>query len=390
MQTVAQGLLVLHLTGSGTALGLVTALQALPVLVFSPWGGVIADRFPKRSILYATQGISGALGLLLGGLVAADAVRIWMVYVLAFCLGAVKAVDTPTRQTFVLEMVGKETLVNAVSLNSTQVNLARVIGPSIAAALIATVGMAACFIVNGLSYFAVLAVLAAMRARDLHPAPLASRMRGQLGHGFRYVRASPVVRTILLMMAVIGTFTYEFTVSLPLLAQRTFSGGANAYAAMTVAMGAGAVVGGLYTAGRAPGSPRRLSWAALFFGLAVLLTAVTPTLPLALLALLAVGFCSIQFTALGNSTLQLESAAEMRGRVMALWTMAFLGSTLIGGPLIGWIGDHYGPRWALILGGCAALAVAGFGAWALRNHARPDTPSHAVEARLSQLRKWAE
>jgi MFS family permease len=370
MQTVAQGLLVLHLTGSGTALGLVTAVQALPVLLLGPWGGVIADRFPKRTILYTTQAVAGILALTLGGLVATGAIRVWMVYVLALGLGLVKAVDTPTRQTFVLEMVGRETLVNAVSLNSTQVNLARVIGPTIAGVLIATVGIAACFIVNGISYFAVLAVLVTMRARDLHPAPLASRMRGQLGAGFRYVRSSPVLLTILMMMAVIGTFTYEFTVSLPLLAQRAFGNGANAYAAMTAAMGLGAVVGGLYTASRAPGSARRVSWAAFFFGLAVFLTAIAPTLPLALLALLIVGFCSIRFTALANTTLQLESAPEMRGRVMALWTMAFLGSTPIGGPVIGWIGDTSGPRWALALGG-AALVAAGLGAWALRNDVSP-------------------
>src|SRR5918997_4886540 len=208
MQTVAQGLLVLQLTGSGTALGLITAVQALPVLLLGPWGGVIADRFPKRTILYTTQAVAGILALTLGGLVATGAIRIWMVYVLALGLGLVKAVDTPTRQTFVLEMVGRETLINAVSLNSTQVNLARVIGPAIAGVLIATVGIAACFIVNGISYFAVLAVLVAMHARDLHPAPLTTRMRGQLGAGFRYVRSSPVLRTILMMMAVIGTFTY--------------------------------------------------------------------------------------------------------------------------------------------------------------------------------------
>ena len=380
MQTVAQGLLVLHLTGSGTALGLITAVQALPVLLLGPWGGVIADRFPKRTILYTTQAVAGILALMLGGLVATGAIRIWMVYVLALGLGLIKAVDTPTRQTFVLEMVGRETLVNAVSLNSTQVNLARVIGPAIAGVLIATVGIAACFIVNGVSYFAVLAVLVAMRARDLHPAPLASRIRGQLGAGFRYVRSSPVLLTILMMMAVIGMFTYEFTVSLPLLAQRAFRDGTNAYAAMTAAMGLGAVVGGLYTASRAPDSPQRVSRAALFFGLAVLLTAVAPTLPLALIALLLVGFCSIRFTALANTALQLESAPEMRGRVMALWTMAFLGSTPIGGPVIGWIGDTSGPRWALALGGGAALVAAGLGTRALQKDIAPHASSRSLSA----------
>jgi len=365
MQTVAQGLLVLELTGSGTALGLVTALQALPVLLFAPWGGVIADRFPKRTILYATQAVAGGLALALAALVATGAIRLWMIYGLAIGLGLVKAVDTPTRQTFVLEMVDRGTLVNAVSLNSAQVNLARVIGPTIAAALIATVGMAACFLVNGLSYFVVLGVLAAMRTRDLHPAPLAPRLPGQLRQGFQYVRESPVLLTALLMMAVIGTFTYEFTVSLPLLAQDVFGGGASEYAAMVAAMGFGAVVGGLYTASQKQGSPQGLAWAALFFGIAVLVTAIAPTLLVSLIALLLVGFWSIRFTALGNATLQLESTPEMRGRVMAFWTMAFLGSTPIGGPLIGWVGEHAGARWALVLGGIASLIAAGMGWWIL-------------------------
>lgn len=361
MQTVAQGLLVLQLTGSGAALGLVIALQTLPVLLFGTFGGVIADRFPKRSILYITQTVSGVLALSLGILVATGAIRIWMVYVLAVCLGVVSTVDNPTRQAFLLEMVGKDNLINAVSLNSTEINLARVIGPTIAGVLIATIGIAACFIVNGVSYIAVLACLAAMRGADLHPTPLAPRAPGMLLEGLRYVRSSPVMRTTLLMMAVIGTFTYEFSVSLPLFAEVTFAQGPSTYAAMTAAMGAGAVVGGLYTAGRAPGNTSRLTGAAFWFGVAVLVTSIAPTLPLALVALLVVGFFSISFTAMGNSTLQLASAAEMRGRVMSLWTVAFLGSTPIGGPLIGTIGEHAGARWALALGGIAAIAAAAFG-----------------------------
>jgi MFS family permease len=366
MQTVAQALLVLHLTGSGAALGFVTALQALPVLLLAPWGGVIADRFPKRPILYVTQGISGALALSLGILVASGAVRIWMVYLIALGLGVAKAIDTPTRQSFVLEMVGRDALVNAVSLNSTEVNMARVIGPTLAAVLIATVGLAGCFIINGLSYVAVLAVLFAMRASELGPAPLASRAPGQIQEGLRYVWSSPVMRTTLLMMAVIGIFTYEFSVSLPLFAEVTFGQGATVYAAMTAAMGLGAVAGGLFTASRTPGSPPRLARAALGFGLAVLLTSLAPTVPLALAGLVAVGFFSISFTSVGNATLQLASAPEMRGRVMALWTMAFLGSTPIGGPIIGIIGEHAGPRLALAVGGVAAIAAAGIGTLAPR------------------------
>jgi MFS family permease len=240
-------------------------------------------------------------------------------------------VDNPTRQAFVMEMVGKDELVNAVSLNSTEINLARVVGPAIAGILIASVGLAVCFLINGLSFLAVLAVLMAMRGEELRPTPLAPRVPGQLRQGLQYVRASPVIRTILVMMAIIGTFIYEFSVSLPLFAEVTFRQGPATYAAMTAAMGLGAVVGGLYTASQGIGSTQRLTVAALLFGATVLLTAVAPTLPLALLGLVAVGFCSIGFTSLGNATLQLTSSAEMRGRVMALWTVAFLGSTPIGG-----------------------------------------------------------
>jgi MFS family permease len=209
-------------------------------------------------------------------------------------------------------------------------------------------------------------VLMAMRGEELRPTPIGPRVPGQLRQGLQYVRASPVIRTILVMMAVIGTFTYEFSVSLPLFAEVTFRQGPATYAVMTAAMGLGAVVGGLYTASQGIGSLRRLTFAALLFGASVLLTAVAPTLSLALLALLAVGFCSIGFTSLGNATLQLTSSAEMRGRVMALWTVAFLGSTPIGGPVIGAIGEHVGPRWALALGGVAAVLAAGLGAGVFR------------------------
>ncbi|MEA2594950.1 MAG: hypothetical protein QOF01_1419 [Thermomicrobiales bacterium] len=366
MQTIGQGLLVLRLSGSGTELGVVTALQTLPILLFGPLGGVIADRFPKRQVLYATQVAAGALALILGLLVATDEIRIWMVYILAIGLGVVNTVDNPTRQTFVLEMVGRDALANAVSLNSMEINLARVIGPSIAGTLIALVGLSACFIVNGLSYLAVVAVLAKMRPGELQPAPRAPRARGQILEGLRYVRSSPVLLNILLMMAIIGTFTYEFTVILPLFAEFTFGSGAGGYAALTASMGAGAAVGGFVAASRRKNAPSLLVLSALFFGVTDLLVAIAPSLTLAMIAMALVGFFSITFTSLGNVTLQLTSRPEMRGRVMALWTMAFLGSTPIGGPIIGWIGEHAGPRWGLAVGGVAAILAAGLGALALK------------------------
>lgn len=375
MQTVAQGLLVLKLTGSGTSLGLVVALQTLPILLFGPWGGVIADRFPKRTILFFTQTASGLLALTLGTLVATDAIRMWMVYGLALGLGFVNTVDNPTRQTFVLEMVGRDVLANAISLNSTEINLARVIGPSIAGALVATIGLGPCFIVNGLSFAAVIIVLARMRVEDLKPGPRASRARGQLLEGFRYVRSTPVVLNTLLMMAIIGTFTYEFQVLLPLFSEFTFDDGSSGYALMTAAMGVGAVIGGLVTASRRSTATSSLIRIAFLFGGSVILTALTPNLPLALVGLVLVGYCSISFTSLGNVTIQLNSAPEMRGRVMALWTVAFLGSTPIGGPIMGWIGEHAGPRWALSLGGLAAIIAGGFGYLALSRFLTHPKPS---------------
>src|SRR6188472_3152893 len=290
MQSVAQGLLVLKLTGSGTALGFVTALQTLPILFFGPWGGVIADRFPKRKILYGTQSAAGLLSLTMGTLVMTGAVRLWMVYLVAAALGMVKVFDNPTRQTFVREMVGKEHLTNAVSLNSTEMNFARVIGPALAGVLIATVGLGECFIVDGLSYSAVIIMLAMMREDELHPAARVARAKGQLMEGLRYVRSSPVLLNVLIMMAIIGTFTYEFSVILPLLSEVTFDAGASGYAALTSAMGIGAVVGGLYTASRRYSTPRKLAIASICFGTSVLLVAAAPTLAFAVAAMLIVGF----------------------------------------------------------------------------------------------------
>lgn len=372
MQTVAQGLLVLQLTGSGTALGVVTALQTLPVLLFGAWGGLVADRYPKRTILYAVQVISGAASLTMGALVLSGGIRLWMVYAIALLLGGVKVFDNPTRQTFVREMVGNDLLRNAVSLNSTEMNLARVIGPTIAGVFVATVGIGACFIANGVSFLAVISMLALMRADELQPAARVARAKGQLAEGLRYAAGEPLIRNTLVMMAIIGTFTYEFQVILPLFATYTLGDGATGYAALTAAMGAGAVVGGLWTASRGRRDPRALTLSAALFGGSVLLTAAAPTLPVAFATMVIVGFFSVTFTSLGNVTLQLTARPQMQGRVMSLWSIAFLGTTPIGGPIIGAIGEHAGPRWGLLVGGVAALAAAGIGLLASRGrHPRP-------------------
>lgn len=367
MQTIGQAWLVLELTHSGTALGFVTALQFLPVLLFGSWGGVITDRFPKRKILYITQTIFGLLSLALAVLIFTHIIVIWMVYIFALCLGFVRVIDNPTRQTFVLEMVGKEHLTNAISLNSVEVNIARVIGPALGGVLIAVVGLAPLFLIDAISYIAVLVMLYLMREKDLFTAPLVPRAKGQLREGFAYVNSSPILKNSLIMMAIIGTLSYEFTVILPLFAQFTFHGGAGAFAALTSAMGVGSVVGGVFTASRKNSTPHTLVISAFLFGITVLLASLAPTLLFALLAMVLVGAFSINFISLSNVLLQLESSAAMRGRVMALWTVAFLGSTPIGGPIIGWIGQYMGPRWGLVVGGLAAIGASGLGFLTLNN-----------------------
>jgi MFS family permease len=361
MQSIAQDWLVLKLSDSGTALGVVTALQYLPILVLGSYGGLVADRFSKRKILYITQTIAGCLALLLGVLVAGGWVKLWMVDVLALCLGLNTAFDMPARQTFVLELVGEGDLKNAVTLYSTLVNLSRIIGPAVAGAIIATLGLALCFILNGLSYAAVVIMLWLVHADELHPSPPAQRAKGQLRQGLRYAFANPVLRITLLMMALIGTLTFEFQVTLPLMARFVFHGDASSYSLLTASLGLGAVIGGLLIAGQKHVSPQGLANGALLFGLAVVVAAFMPNIWLAAAALVGVGICSIRFTSLGNSVLQLESDPQMRGRVMAFWTIAVLGSSTLGGPVVGWVGEHLGAQWALALGGVAAIAAAALG-----------------------------
>ena len=390
MQTIGQGLLVLQLTGSGTALGLVTALQFLPILFLGPYGGIIADRFSKRKILFISQATAGLLALILGLLVLSGSIRLWMVYFLALCLGLVNTFDNPVRQSFVVEMVGHKQVPNAVSLNSSLVNLARIIGPVFAGVLIAAAGLAVCFLVNAVSYIAVLIVLFLMRPQDLLTAPRTQRAKGQLREGFRYVRSTPVLRNTLLMMAIIGTLSYEFQVILPLFAEFTFHGNARTYADLTAAMGLGALIGGLISANRKNISSSMIVTAAFIFGITMLLVSIAPSLPVALAAMVLVGIFSINYMSLSNTTLQLESAPGMRGRVMALWSVAFLGSTPIGGPIVGWLGEHIGPRWGLAVGGFAAIAAAGIGAALLKNgkhHIQPNIEVDPTESPVERTYK---
>ena len=358
IQRVAQAWLVLDLTGSGTAVGFVTALQFVPLLVLAPIGGLIADRVNKRRLLIVTQIVSALFAATLGIVVITGIVELWMVYVLAFALGVAASIENPTRQTFVLEMVGRAQLTNALSLNSTLINAARVIGPAIAGGLIISIGIGWCFVLNAVSYAGVIAALMMMRTDQLETAPVQPRGAGQLREGFRYVRSTPAVLTPLLMMAVAGTFAYEYQVVLPLLAKFTYDGNAQTFAIMTSAMGAGAVAGGLFTASRRARPAITLARTAGLFGVVQILTSLAPNLATSLISLVVLGGVGLSFIALGNSTVQLTSAPEMRGRVMGLWAVAFLGTTPFGAPIMGWIGEHVGPRWALGLGGLTVLVAA--------------------------------
>jgi MFS family permease len=356
MQTVAQAYLILFiLHGTGVDVAVATSLQFLPLLLLGPFGGLVADRHDKRRLLYATQGSAGTLALILGVLVLTHSTHLWEVFLLATGLGVVNLFDNPARQTFVFELVGGDLLPNAVSLNSVLMNSARVIGPAIGGVLILTLGVGTCFLVNAASYAAVIIALSMMRVSELHRRPGVERAKGQVREGLRYVWATADLRIPLLSMAVVGVFAFNFTVTLPLLAKFTFHGGAGLYSSFMVAMGSGAVAGGLAVAFRSRPSTRLLAGIGMVFGASILGVALAPGHAAVLVMLVPMGAASIAFVATNNATLQLRSDPAMRGRVMSLNAIAFLGSTPIGAPLLGYISDVSSPRVALVMGGVATL-----------------------------------
>ena len=376
MQMTAQAWLVLSLTHSSTALGVVIALQTLPVLLLGPYGGVIADRVNKRRLMVALQSAMGVQALILGVLTVTGAVQVWEIGVLAALLGLNNAFENPARQSFMLELVGPEHLRNAVTLNSVLVNVARTIGPAVAGILIATVGDGICFLANAGSFVAVVVSLMIMNTEALSPTVPAPRAPRQLREGLRYIRSTPQLAVPLVMMAVAGCLTYEFQVTLPVMASRGLNVGAAGFGFMTASMGVGAVIGGLLVAARGKTGLRPLVLAASGFAVALTVATIAPNLPVALVALAFAGAASISFMSTGNSTLQLNSEPEMRGRVMSLWFVAFQGSTPIGGPIVGWIMAVIGPRAGLGLGAItiALVALGGLSAMRrmpLRRTARP-------------------
>jgi len=386
MQSVAQVWLILTLTHSGVAIGITLALQFGPILVLGPWGGVMADRLDKRKLLMATQTAAGSLALVLGVLTVTDVVEPWMVYALAGLFGIVTALDNPARQSFIIEMVGRQDVPNAVSLNSVLMNAARVIGPGLAGLLIATVGTGPCFLINAASFVAVIVALWRMRPAELIRSEPTPRAKGQLREGLAYVAQTPALRRPLLLMAVVGTFGFNFATLLPLLATESLHQGAGGYGVLFSAMGIGAVAGGLVIAWRGTTGDRIVAAGAAAFGAGVLLLSAMPAYGWALLAMVPLGVANTVFISTSNALLQEHATPAMRGRVMALFGMVFLGTTPIGAPLAGWAAEAFGPRLALALSGAIVVLAAGVTAWALRRAgARATRPATAEPAALGPM-----
>jgi MFS family permease len=359
MQRVAQDWLVLELTNSGTALGIVTALQFLPSLLFGLWGGLLADRYDKRKLLLATQTGLALVALILGVLDVTGIVQYWQVLVLALALGLVSAIDSPVRQSFVVEMVGPDDLTNAVGLNSTIFNSARILGPAVAGVMITAIGTGWAFVANGISSIAVLTGLALMRPAELRPSPAIDRIRGQLRAGLYYVRQRQDLLLTMVMVFVVGTFGLNFQITTALLAKQVFHRSATGYGLLSTALAVGACVGAvLATRRRTRPSLLFLLLAAMAFGLLEILAGSMPGFGATALMLVLVGLAMLTFTTAANSSVQLGVEATMRGRVMALYLMCFLGGTPVGAPIVGWVANTVGPRWGMIGGGLVCMAMA--------------------------------
>jgi MFS family permease len=361
MQRVAQDWLVLTVLTdhSPVALGITTGLQFAPMLLLAPLAGVVADRLPKRPLLIATQAAMGFIGALLGVLVVTDSVQLWHVYVLALGLGVSAALDGPTRQAFVSEMVPREDLSNAVGLNSASFNFARLIGPGLAGILIAWVGTGPVFLINAVSFLAVIFSLLAMRRGELMPSPRTTREKGQLRAGFRYVRGRRDIILILVIVGMVGTFGFNFQMTTALMATETFGKGASEYGLLGSIMAIGSLTGALLAARRERPRLRLVIGAALAFGVFATIACLMPTYTLFAIALVPVGISSLTLMTAANATVQLSVAPEMRGRVLALYMAVFMGGTPLGAPIIGWIGEVLGARWTIGVGGVIALLTAG-------------------------------
>jgi predicted MFS family arabinose efflux permease len=349
-QKITQAWLVLELTGSGTLLGVTLGLQALPTLLFSAWGGLLADRLDKRRLLLCTQAASVAPAALLGVLTATENITLWMVFVMAAILGTIEAFDKPARQTFIAEVVARDQLTNALTLNNITINAGKLVGPAIAGVLITGIGMAASFFVNAASFCVVLVALFLVRPDQLHRAAPVGRSKGQLREGLRHVRSNPRLLGPLLLLTVTGLLAWEWTVTLPILARDVFRGDAQVVSAMFVSMGSGAVIGVLAIAGILKATAGRLIISSLTFAALLLAVALAPVIGVTLILLFLLGAAGVAYRVITASLAQLEAAPVMRGRTMALFVIAVGGTSPVGAPLLGWLCEAVGVRATLAIG----------------------------------------
>ena len=376
VNATALAVLVLKLTDSGVALGLMAALLFLPVLLFGVLGGSLADRFDKRRILLWANFGYAALAAIQFGLVATGVVEIWMVYVIAFLSGLILAIEPPTRQSFYVELVGDEHITNAISLNSAVFTGTRVLGGAVAGTMIHQFGLSSPFLLDAVSYVAVILALLAMRTSELHPQRKAQREPGLVRAGLRYVWSSRELRVPLIVMSLVYLFSFNFSILIPLHAERTYDGGAQAIGFLYAAIGLGAFLGAIVMANRQPEPTlRRLAGFSAAFGVFIAVEGLAPTFLLALIAMVPVGYASMLFAITANSTLQQFTRADMRGRVMALYTTIFLGSTAIGGPITGWVAETWGAPATFVATGAVAVVA---GLLALRARAVPSNEDLAT------------
>jgi MFS family permease len=362
MTLVAQTLFVLKLTDSGIALGVLAAAQFGPILLLGPWAGLVADRSDKRKLLLTVQTLAMAQSFAMAALAFSGNPPVGAIYAVAFFGGVTMAFDNPTRRSFVVEMVPQDDINNAVSLNSALMTSSRVVGPALAGLAVSTVGFGWAFLGDGLSYLAVLAGLWMMRTEELRPAPVTPKAKGQIREGLRYVRREPMLFVPMVMMAVVGTLSYNFPTVFPLFTIRDLGGTDSTFTLLFSVVSIGSLIGALFTARRTIVSVRRVCTASLAYGATMAVMAVVPNTPAALVVGVVLGLASISFIVSSTAIVQTEAAPDMRGRVLALQAMLFLGSTPVGGPIVGWVAEEFGARYAIGLGAAAAL---GAGLWGL-------------------------
>ena len=383
MTMVAQTLLVLHLTDSGVAVGLLVACQFLPVLVLGAWTGLVADRSDTRRLLLIVQTLAMVQSFVLAALVAAGDPPVAAIYAVALAGGVVLAFDNPARRSFVVELVPEGSVNNAVSLNSALMTSARVFGPALAGLVVVTLGYAWCFAIDGLSYLAVLGGLWLIDPTQLRSSPKTARARGQVREGLRYVRSVPELWVPLAVMAVIGTLTFNFSVVMPLFVTRTFDGSDGTFTLLFSVLSVGSLVGALASARRSTITVRHVNVAAAGFGLTMAVLALAPSLAVAFPVAVLVGGTSVAFLTASTAIVQVRADPSMRGRVLALQAIVFLGSTPIGGPIVGAVSEAWGARAGIMLGAVAALGAAAWGHSAYLRATAPPAEPEVAELRLA-------